>query len=371
MTMKVIPLEITLGELSKDYLDDGERGVRAYGDRLDVRPPYQREFIYDIPKCNAVINTATRNHPLNVMYWGTHDDSDDYEVIDGQQRTISLCQYVNGDFACQWQGIGEQRYFHNLPQNLQDELLSYKLSIFICEGTHSEKIDWFKTINIAGVPMKPQEIRNAVFAGPWLSAAKKRFSKRQCNAQQIGGKYLKGEADRQDLLEIAIKWALKDGQTIETYMGLHQHDANANELWENFRTVIDWVKKTFPDQTNALKSVSWDNLYKAHKNDTIDPIAIGAKCEKLFADPDVSNHAGVYAYVLDSDERHLNIRAFSKRQRQMAYARQGGKCAITGESLPIGEMDADHKKPWSKGGQTIDENCRMISKHLNRGAPID
>ena len=369
MTMQVSPIEVTLADLVEGYLDDGERGVRAYDDRLDVRPPYQREFVYDPPQRNAVICTASRGLPLNVMYWGRRTDGS-FEVIDGQQRTISLCQYVNGDFSCPWQLEDEHQFFHNLPVERQNKLLDYRLNIFLCDGTYGEKIEWFRTINIAGLPMNDQEILNAVFAGPWLTAAKRRFSKVSGPAEQVGSKYVKGVAKRQEFLRKAMEWAKADNERLDEYMGRNQNNADdAQALWEHFETVIRWAKSTFDGQSKALTGVDWNALHKVHGHEDLDLPNIQSRCEKLFADPDVTNAAGVYAYVLDGDERHLNIRAFDKRQRQMAYAKQKGRCAISGTKLPIEEMDADHKVPWSKGGKTIDDNCRMVSKHINRGLP--
>lgn len=234
--MKIELKEITIGELVKDYADNQENGVVAYGGRLDVRPPYQREFVYGEKERMAVIDTVMQGFPLNVMYWAVRDDGT-YEIIDGQQRTISICQYVNGDFSYML------RYFHNLTQDEQQKVLGYKLMVYFCEGTDSEKLKWFETINISGKELTKQELRNAVYSGSWVSDAKRHFSKIGCAAYQIGGKYLNGSAIRQEYLETAISWLSKGN--IEVYMSNHQHDANALALWQYFQSVITWVEGTF------------------------------------------------------------------------------------------------------------------------------
>ena len=213
--MQIEPREITVAELSKKYQDKGENGVFGYDGKLNIRPPYQREFVYKDKQREAVIHTVKRNYPLNVMYWA-NNGNDEYEVIDGQQRTISICQYVNGDFAY------EKMYFHNLTESEKNDILNYKLMVYVCTGTDKEKLDWFKTINIAGEKLTDQELRNAVYSGSWVSDAKRYFSKTGCVASQIGSDYLNGSAIRQDYLEIAIEWIAKSDMSkykgsIESY----------------------------------------------------------------------------------------------------------------------------------------------------------
>ena len=220
--MKIELKEITIKELSDGYKDNNENGVVGFGGKLDIRPPYQREFIYKDKQRDAVINTITMHFPLNVMYWAVRDDGT-FEVIDGQQRTISICQYVNGDFAYMF------RYFHNLENDEKKQILDYKLMVYVCSGTESEKLQWFKTINIAGEKLTEQELRNAVYTGAWVSDAKRYFSKNGCVAFNIGGDYLNGSAIRQEYFETAIEW-ISNGN-IEVYMANHQHDQNASALW--------------------------------------------------------------------------------------------------------------------------------------------
>ena len=208
--MKIELLDLTVRELVEDYEDDGEDGVTGYGGKLDIRPPFQREFIYKDKERNAVIDSILKGFPLNVMYWSDRENGE-FEIIDGQQRTISVAQYVDGDFSI------EGKYFHNLPSDKQELILDYKLMVYVCTGTDSEKLEWFKTINIAGKELTNQELRNAVYAGTWLSDAKRYFSRNGCAAYQIGNDYVKGRPNRQEYLETAIKWI--SGDSIEDYMG--------------------------------------------------------------------------------------------------------------------------------------------------------
>ena len=221
--MKIELKEITVKELTEAYENNDEAGVIGYGGKLDIRPPYQREFIYKDKQRDAVINTLSKNFPLNVMYWAVRDGGE-YEVIDGQQRTISICQYVDGDFSVQIGAFPERRAFHNLQKDEREQILNYKLTVYLCSGTDSEKLDWFKTINIAGEELKDQELRNAVYFGPWVTDAKRYFSKSNCPAYGLGNNYLSGTAIRQDYLEKTIKWISKDGN-IEDYMSKNQNEA--------------------------------------------------------------------------------------------------------------------------------------------------
>ncbi|MBQ3676275.1 MAG: DUF262 domain-containing protein, partial [Bacteroidales bacterium] len=218
--------KITIRQLTDGYQDNAESGVKAFGGKLDVRPLYQREFVYNDKQRDAVIDTVTNGFPLNVMYWATRDDGT-YEIIDGQQRTISICQYVNGDFAYFF------KYFYNLTQDEADKILDYELQIYICSGTDSEKLKWFRTINIAGEKLTEQELRNAVYSGSWVSDAKRYFSKNNCAAYGLASKYLNGSPIRQDYLETALSWIARN-VGIEIYMGKHQRDNNAIELWNYF-----------------------------------------------------------------------------------------------------------------------------------------
>ncbi len=353
--MKIELKEITVRELTKGYKDNAESGVIGFGGKLDIRPPYQREFIYGDKDRNAVIDTVTKNFPLNVMYWAVRDDGN-FEVIDGQQRTISVCQYINGDFSIN--GLA----FHNLKDDKQEQILNYRLMIYFCSGTDSDKLDWFRTINIAGLKLTDQELRNAVYSGSWVSDAKRYFSKN--SRPKIGDDYLIGSANRQEYLETAIDWISKGD--IENYMSKNQHEPNANELWLYFQSVINWIKAVFPKYRREMKGVEWGFLYNEFKDQKFDSKKLEKEVAALMEDEDVGSKKGIYTYVLTRKEKHLNIRAFSPNQKREAYERQKGNCVVCKKHFEIEEMEADHITPWHGGGKTSADNCQMLCKEDNR-----
>jgi hypothetical protein len=343
--------------LVEGFEDNNEGGVKGYSGRLNIRPPYQREFVYKDKQRDAVINTITKDFPLNVMYWAVCEDGT-YEVIDGQQRTISICQYVEGDYAFM------ERYFHNLQLDEKNKILDYKLMIYLCSGTDSEKLEWFKTINIAGEKLTEQELRNAVYAGSWLADAKRYFSKNNCVAYNIGEDFMVGTPIRQDYLETVISW-ISNGQ-IEAYMAKQQNKPNANELWLYFQSVISWVKATFIQYRREMKGVDWGVLYAEFKDEEIDSLKLENEIAILMADEDVTKKKGIYAYVLTKKEKHLSIRAFSDNQKREAYEKQKGICVVCKNHFEINEMEADHITPWHDGGKTNAINCQMLCKEDNR-----
>lgn len=356
--MKIELKEITIRELAEGYVEDTGTGrVSGFGGKLDIRPIYQREFVYKPAQRDAVIDTVFKGFPLNVMYWADREDGT-FEVIDGQQRTISICQFANGDFSF------FKRYFGNLPADERERFLAYPLMIYVCRGTASEKLEWFKTINIAGEELTPQELRNAVYAGTWTAEAKRYFSRNGCPAYQIGKDYLTGSAIRQDFLETALKWI--SGGDIEDYMGRHQHDTDASPLWQHFQTVINWVKTLFPRTLKEMKGLPWGELYAAHKDENFNACELEKQIDALLEDPDVTNKKGVFAYVLGGDERELNIRAFDVRMKREAYQRQNGICPHCKKHFKIEEMEGDHITPWREGGKTVAENCQMLCRQCNR-----
>ena len=358
--MKIELHEIPVKDVFQGYLDSAENGIVAYNGLLNVRPAFQREFVYKDKQRDEVVNTVRKNFPLNIMYWARSDNGE-FELLDGQQRTISLCQYINGDFSIDYQ------YFHNLQPEEQQQILDYPLMIYICEGTDKEKLDWFRIVNIAGEKLTNQELRNAVYTGTWLTNAKQYFSKSSCPAYQIANKYMKGTPIRQDYLETALKWiAAKEDTEIELYMAKHQHDANAAELWLYFNSVITWVKTFFITYRKEMSSVEWGLLYNKFGTAALDPDQLEAEIARLMADSDVTKKSGIYSYVLDKDERNLNIRAFDLRMKREAYERQKGICPHCKQHFEIEEMEADHITPWHLGGATIAENCQMLCKDCNR-----
>ena len=355
--MKIELKKITVRELSKDYVDNADEGVLGYGCKLDIRPPYQREFIYKNEQRDAVIDTVINGFPLNVMYWAVRED-EKFEIIDGQQRTISVCQYIEGVFSY------KLKYFHNLQIDEKKKILDYELMIYQCKGTPSEKLEWFKIINTAGEELTSQELRNAVYSGSWVSDAKRHFSKRGCVASKIASDYVRGSAIRQDYLETAIKWISEDN--IDEYMAEHQHKQNANLLWQYYQNVITWVETTFPNKRKSMKGVEWGVLYNQYKNKQFNTDEIEAEIKKLILDDDVTKESGIYPYILTGDEKYLSIRAFSDSVKQKVYEKQGGKCVKCNERFELSEMEADHITPWIEDGRTIEENCQMLCKNDNR-----
>ena len=361
ITLKII----TVAELTGGYQDNAEQGVFGYAGRLNIRPPYQREFIYGEKQRNAVIQTVIKGFPLNTMYWAVSGDG--FELMDGQQRTISICQYVNGEFSVEIDGT--PLFFHNLTADKQRSILGYELSIYVCDGQDSEKLDWFKTINIAGAKLTEQELRNAIFAGPWLTDAKRWFSKTGAPAMQDGrDKLVNGSPLRQEVLETALEWL--SGNRIEDYMSTHQHDTDAQELWQYWQAVFDWVKRVFPAQdsgrTRLMKGLAWGEFYNAHKDAKLNAQALEARIVDLIDDDEVDNKRGIYEYLLTGNVKTLNLRAFDEKIRQKKYAEQLGICPVCKKSFAIGEMEADHIVPWHEGGKTSLDNCQMLCKLDNR-----
>ena len=355
--MKIELQAMTIADLTAGYEDNAEAGVIGYGGKLDIRPPYQREFIYKDKQRDAVIETVFKGFPLNVMYWAGREDGG-FEVIDGQQRTISICQYVAGDFSF------KGRYFYNLQTDEKERVLAYELMVYQCSGTDSEKLDWFQTINIAGVQLTNQELRNAVYAGSWVNDAKRYFSKSGCAAYGIGSKYVNGELNRQAYLETAISW-INNGD-VEGYMALHQHDPNANELWLYFQAAIAWVQATFPTYRKEMKGVPWGELYNQFGSKPLDSKKLDEEVTRLMLDEDVKRKKGIYSYLLDGKEKHLSIRAFSPSMRREAYERQKGICPDCNKHYEIEGMEADHITPWPEGGRTTAANCQMLCMEDNR-----
>ena len=357
--MKIELKRITVRDLVADYHDDGEGGVRGYGGKLDIRPPFQREFVYKDKQRDAVIETINNGFPLNVMYWAVRQDGT-YEVIDGQQRTISAAQYVESNYSL------DGRYFHNLQDDERDRILNYPLQVYVCEGSASEKLAWFRIINIAGEKLTDQELRNAVYAGPWVSDAKRYFSRPQGPAYAVGSKYVKGSPVRQEYLETAIQWIKRKGETVEDYMAVHQHDKTATALWSHFRSVIDRVAAVFPNYRRQMKGVDWGGLYTHLRDESLDPEALEDEVARLTMDDDVTRNAGIYAYLLTGEDRHLSIRAFTPAMKQRAFEIQKGICKVCTKAFEIAAMEADHIVPWSEGGKTDEQNCQMLCRSCNR-----
>ncbi len=361
--MKIELQKIKVRDLVAGYINSDEEGVVGYDGLLNIRPKYQREFVYKDKQRDEVINTIRKNFPLNVMYWCKNDDGK-FELLDGQQRTISICEYVEGNFSIK--GLA----FHNLTKDQQEQILDYDLMIYFCEGTDSEKLDWFEIINIAGEELTPQELKNAIYTGEWLTDAKKHFSKNGCPAYKIANKYLNGSPIRQEYLETALKWICdRDNiKEIKDYMSKNQNNSNANELWLYFQNVINWVNAIFPNYRKEMKGLEWGYIYNKYKDKNLNPKEIEEKISELMKDEydEITNKKGIYEYLLSGNEKYLSIRKFKDNEKRKVYERQKGICVRCKNHYEIEEMEADHIKPYSEGGHTTIDNCQMLCIDCNR-----
>jgi len=384
--MKIELRPIMVREVVESYVDNAEEGVVGYGGKLNIRPAYQREFVYKDEQRNEVIRTLMRGYPstefpLNVMYWAKTDDGH-FELIDGQQRTISFCQYATNGFSIMIDGIPQN--FDNLSPEKKEYFLNYKLQVYVCEGTSDEKLDWFTIINVAGEPLTQQELLNANYTGQWLSSAKRYFMKSNSPAYLLANKYIEIEANqsRGKGLETAIKWISNDN--VKQYMADHQNDDNADTLWQHFRTVIDWVESIFTEYHREMKGLNWGRLYEQYHEQSYDPVAVSAQMQKLYGDLYVKNRSGIFEYILGGsvDTKLLDVRVFEDAIKNSVYAVQTKAAETKGESncphcalghdanknkiWELDEMDADHVTAWSKGGATSADNCQMLCKTHNR-----
>ena len=367
MTMKIKRKTIPIRDLVDCYRNGEEEGVEALGGKLNIRPKYQREFVYKGKQQEAVIHTVRKGFPLNAIYWvetgDTGDDEYEYEVLDGQQRTLSICEFFDGSFTIDDEG--NKRFFHNLDEEEQNQILDYQLEVYICSGgTNEEKLDWFRTINIAGEKLTEQELRNATYTEPWLSDMKWYFSRTNWGAYKIGRDYMRGSPKRQDYLETVLKW--KSDGDIDGHMAKRQNAKDGKAEWVYFEKVIGWTQKLFPIYRKEMKGVDWGTLYNTYSKNTYDPAVLEAEVSKLMQDEDVTKKSGIYTYVFSREEKYLSIRAFTAQQKREAYERQKGICPVDGQKYTIEEMEADHITPWSQGGKTIASNCQMLSKEANR-----
>ena len=375
--------DITVEEICKGFHYNELEGKGLYGlsGRLTIQPEYQRNYIYaDGKRDVAVIDSVLKGYPIGLIYFNKVGD-DQYEVLDGQQRITSLGRFVEGVLSI----IDE----NDLPQNInsiaqdrREKILKTPLLIYICEGTETEIKEWFRTINIAGVPLKPQELLNAVFSGPFVSKAKEEFSNSQNAHIQMWSHFISGTANRQDFLERALDW-VSHGH-ISDYMKQHRHDDNIAELKTYFNAVLGWVNSVFPTTYDKMKGLEWGRLYETYHKQPYDPQRVDERVAALLDDPQVENKSGVFEYVLggEQDTRLLNVRVFDEKVKRMVYklqteaAEQKGTsncpyCAIGHDAArtriwKLSEMDADHVSAWSKGGATTIENCQMLCKTHNR-----
>lgn len=362
--------EVPIRDLYAGYVNSGYEGVVGYGGVLDIRPKFQREFVYDNAKQQAVIQTVLSGFPLNTMYWskraGAVAGAEAFEMLDGQQRTMSICEYLAGSFSVVVNG--NPKNYDNLSVADQQKVLDYKLMVYRCEGDEDEQLAWFEVINIAGLTLRAQELRNAVYTGLWLTDAKRYFSRENQGAHKLAKDYATtGEVNRQDLLQKALEWhGGKGDDAIKKYMNAHRQDANANALWTYFKSVIDWAKLIFPNHRKELRSVPWNVLYDQFGQKPLDAVVLEARVTALMADDEVQRKSGIYTFVLTGDEHALGLRSFTDNQKREAYERQKGICPKCGKHFGLEGMDGDHTLPWSKGGKTTSDNCQMLCIRDNR-----
>ena len=373
--MIISRIQVSIADLYNGFSDKGEDGVYAYYGNLNVRPKFQREFVYPIHKQIAVINSILKQYPLSTIYWSKNSDGT-YELMDGQQRILSICNFIEQRFSLpEVDSLGNPfpKFFERLSPEEKERILGYVLDIYVFDGSTEEKLEHFKVINIANMPLTEQELRNATFSGAFVTEAKKYFSKTGCAAHTIASNYLVGNPIRQEYLETALQWISDSkGISIEEYMSRHQHDTLATELTSYFETVIKWAKKTFTTYRREMRGLNFGKLYEKYKDAIIDPIELENEIASLMSNEDVQKKSGIFEYVLHPEserpmyENLLSIRIFTDKMKREAYERQGGLCAIDGTPLPIEEMEADHIIPFSKGGKTEASNCQMISRRQNR-----
>lgn len=357
------------------------RGLFGLSGRLTIQPEYQRNYIYaESKKDVAVIESVLRNYPLGLIYFNKLKDGR-LEVLDGQQRITSLGRYVTGKFAIK-DANGMPQYFGALATDLQEQILNTKLLIYECEGEESEIKEWFKTINIAGVPLNAQELRNAIYSGPFVTLCKVEFSNSQNANVQKWSAYVAGVVNRQDFLERALEWVSRGN--IETYMSCHRYDTNINEIKAYFNSVIDWISTTFIDVESEMRGLEWGRLYETYHHQPYNPQEVSDKVRQLYGDLQIKNRKGVFEYILGGmqDTKLLEVRVFDEKTKKEVYLHQTEEaktlgisncphCAMGHEAnrtriWKLNEMDADHVTAWSKGGATDVKNCQMLCKTHNR-----
>lgn len=359
------------------------RGLFGLSGKLTIQPEYQRNYIYASDggkKEMAVIESVLKGYPIGLIYFNKVSDSN-LEVLDGQQRITSLGRFLTDKFAIKDEN-GMEQYFCGMAKDKITKILETKLLIYECEGTETDIKNWFKTINIAGVPLNDQERNNAVFSGPFVTLAKEEFSNSQNSNIQKWSAYIKGSANRQDFLECALDWVSRGN--IGDYMSRHRFDKNINELKIYFNSVIDWVSTVFIDVESEMRGLEWGRLYEEYHTKAYNPAKVSAEVQKLYGDPYVKNRKGIFEYILGGsiDTKLLDVRVFDEATKKFVYTSQTKTAQAQGESncplCAIGhdanknklwkltEMDADHVTAWSKGGGTNIKNCQILCKSHNR-----
>ena len=375
--------DITVKDICEVFVYNELEGKGLFGlsGKLTIQPEYQRNYIYaDGRKDVAVIESILKKYPLGLIYFNKINDNN-LEVLDGQQRITSIGRYVANKFAIKDEN-GMEQYFSGIAKSKQNLILKTPLLIYECEGTEPEIKNWFRTINIVGVPLNNQEINNAVFSGPFVTLAKEEFSNSQNSNTHKWSAYISGSANRQDFLERALEWVSKED--VVPYMSLHRNDNNITELKNYFTSVIDWVSSVFKDVESEMKGLKWGELYETYRKQPYDPQKVLEQLKELYADPYVKNRKGVFEYILGglADTKLLDVRVFDEATKKSVYSKQTQEaeknktsncplCAIGNNSnknriYKLKDMDADHVAAWSKGGKTDISNCEMLCKTHNR-----
>lgn len=376
---------ITVKDICEGFVYNELEGKGLFGlsGKLTIQPEYQRNYIYASDggkKEIAVIESLLKGYPIGLIYFNMVSE-DNLEVLDGQQRITSVGRFVTDKFAIKDEN-GMEQYYGGLAKDKQTKILDTKLLIYECKGTESEIKEWFKTVNIAGVPLNDQELLNAVYSGPFVTLGKEEFSNSQNANIQKWSAYIKGSANRQDFLERALDWVSKGN--IGDYMSRHRYDKNITELKTYFNSVIDWVSSVFTDVESEMRGLEWGQLYEQYHKKAYDPGKVSAEVQKLYGDPYVNNRKGIFEYILGGslDTKLLEVRVFDEATKKTVYSKQTTEakakdksncplCAIGHDAnkskiWKFDEMDADHVTAWSKGGKTASKNCQMLCKTHNR-----
>jgi hypothetical protein len=375
--------DITIKDICDGFIYNELEGKGLFGlsGKLTIQPEYQRNYIYaDGKRDVAVIESILKGYPLGLIYFNTVN-VDKFEVLDGQQRITSFGRFVTNKFAIKDEN-GMEQYFSGIASDKQETILNTTLLIYECEGTESEIKEWFRTINIAGVPLNNQELLNAVYSGPFVTLGKEEFSNTQNANIQKWSAYVSGSANRQEFLERALDWVSKGN--IGEYMSLHRFDSNINELKAYFNSVIDWVSTVFIDVESEMRGLEWGRLFETYKNQPYSPQVVSKQVRTLYADPYVKSRKGVFEYILggSTDTKLLDVRVFDDATKKSVYAKQKAEaenqgisncplCAVgnnvnKNKIWSLTDMDADHVSAWSKGGATDIKNCEMLCKTHNR-----
>jgi hypothetical protein len=376
--------DLTVADVCKGFVynEFEGKGLHGLSGKLTIQPEYQRNYIYAEgggKREEAVIHSLLKGYPLGLIYFNKVS-ADKFEVLDGQQRITSVGRFVTNKFAIL--DDGNPKTFDGLAEDERDKICQSKLLIYECEGTESQIKQWFETINIAGVPLKPQELLNAIYSGPFVTKAKEEFSNSQNANIQKWSAYITGNANRQDFLERALDWVSKG--KIGAYMSAHRNDTNINELKNYFNSVIDWISAVFTDVFPEMRGLEWGRLYEQYHGESYDPKQVSDAVKKLAADDDVTDRKGIFEYVLggSTDTKLLNVRVFDPRVKKATYEKQTQGAEAKGESncplcaighdanksriYALNDMDADHVSAWSKHGDSSAKNCQMLCKTHNR-----